>query len=704
VILSRGQNVWRIERASRGAILIDGACYFGALRESLLKARSSIFILAWDLDSRVRLVGESGRADDGLPENFVDFLSALVEREPNLVINVLLWDYSMLYSLERDPVPVSWLQWRTPKRLRFCLGDDLPAGAAHHQKLIVIDDVVAFCGGLDVTIRRWDTCEHMPKNPQRIDPAGDPYPPFHDVQALVEGDVARALGELARERWSRGACERTPPAKSGGDAWPESVAPDFRDITVGIARTLPLSDEHEEIREVERLYLDSIARAERSIYIENQYLTFTKFAQALSARMREVSELEAVFVMPKGLKSWLEAGAMELGRARFLATFAEAGLCERVQFLHPAVERGGTRADVMVHSKVMVVDDVLLHVGSSNLNNRSMGLDSECDLAIEAQSAQERAAIRRVRDKLLAHHCGRAGGDLIPASGSARSLVEVAARAGCNGHSLQPIAPPLLPDAESAAILAEIGDAERPIPLPVFVRDFVGERPPARRVGKIAKLIGIALVVITLVLAWRLTPLADFTDPERVRRWADALAEMDGALVFVVGAFVLGSLIAFPVTLMIAATAATFGPVFGFLYAALGALVSGVVTYFLGVWLGRGTLDALAGPRINRIRRSIRRRGVLAIATVRLLPIAPFTLVNLVAGASRIPLSHFVLGTAIGILPGLTVMSLLGHQIFNVMTQPTLGNTVLFILGVIGWVALSVGMQALMLRTRRAKP
>jgi uncharacterized membrane protein YdjX (TVP38/TMEM64 family) len=465
---------------------------------------------------------------------------------------------------------------------------------------------------------------------------------------------------------------------------------------------LPLSDEQEEIREVERLYLDSIARAERFIYVENQYLTVAKFAQNLSARMREVAELEAVFVMPKSLNSWLEAGAMERGRARFLATFADAGLRERVRFLHPVVERGGKCADVMVHSKLMIVDDVLLHVGSSNLNNRSMGLDSECDLAVEAQTAKERAAIRRVRETLLAHHSGTAGENLLLRRGS-RSLIEAVSRSGRNGHSLQPVVAPPLPEVENAAILADLGDVERPIALPIFVRDFVGERPPARRIGKLARLVGVALIVMMLVLAWQLTPLAQFTEPERVRRWAAVLAEMDGAPVFVVGAFVFGSLIAFPVTLMIAATAATFGPLFGFVYAALGALVSGVVTYFLGVWLGRGSLDALVGPRINRIRRGIRRSGVLAIATVRLLPIAPFTLVNLVAGASRIPLTDFVLGTAIGMLPGLTVMSLLGHQIFNVMTQPTLGNTVLFILAVMSWVALSIGVQALMLRARRAK-
>ena len=199
-------------------------------------------------------------------------------------------------------------------------------------------------------------------------------------------------------------------------------------------------------------------------------------------------------------------------------------------------------------------------------------------------------------------------------------------------------------EVESPAILAEIGDAERPIALPAFVRNFVGERPPARRVGKLTKLVGIALVIIIVGLAWQLTPFGGFTGAKRLLGWAAALAQMDGAPAFVIGAFVLGSLIAFPVTLMIAATAATFGPLFGFVYAASGALVSGLVTYLLGVWLGREALDALVGPRVSRIRRGIRRRGVLAIAIVRLVPIAPFALVNLVAGASRIRTHGFRAG------------------------------------------------------------
>src|SRR5204862_8140315 len=144
----------------------------------LLKAQSSVFIVGWDLDSRTRLVGESAAATDGYPEGFLDFLIALIEQRPQLLVHLLIWDYSVLYALEREPFPTLSLGWRTPRQIRYCLDDDLPPGASHHQKLVVVDDAVAFCGGLDVTARRWDTANHRPNEPPRIAFAGVPYPPF----------------------------------------------------------------------------------------------------------------------------------------------------------------------------------------------------------------------------------------------------------------------------------------------------------------------------------------------------------------------------------------------------------------------------------------------------------------------------------------------------------------------------------------------
>ncbi len=161
----------------------------------------------------------------------------------------------MLYALERELFPLLSLHWNTPSRIRYCLDDDLPLGAAHHQKIVTVDDALAFVGGFDLTVRRWDNSEHRFTHACRIDPSGEPYLPYHDVQAVIDGKAARALAELVRKRWERGACNRPPPMASPADRWPDSVQPDLTDIDVGIARTYPAVDDEPEIREVEALSL-----------------------------------------------------------------------------------------------------------------------------------------------------------------------------------------------------------------------------------------------------------------------------------------------------------------------------------------------------------------------------------------------------------------------------------------------------------------
>ena len=156
-------------------MLIDGANYFAAARSAMIKAHHSILIAGWDIHSQTRLVGPPGKADDGYPETFAEFLTALVEERPQLDIRLLLWDFSLLYAAERDPFPTMSLRWNTPHNIRFCLDDCVPIGSSQHQKLVVIDDAIAFSGGLDLTIRRWDTSSHRPNDPLRVDPNGEPY-------------------------------------------------------------------------------------------------------------------------------------------------------------------------------------------------------------------------------------------------------------------------------------------------------------------------------------------------------------------------------------------------------------------------------------------------------------------------------------------------------------------------------------------------
>jgi uncharacterized membrane protein YdjX (TVP38/TMEM64 family) len=377
-----------------------------------------------------------------------------------------------------------------------------------------------------------------------------------------------------------------------------------------------------------------------------------------------------------------------------------AGLSDRVRLLYPQVRQGDYTIDTMVHSKVMVVDDGLIRVGSANLNNRSLGLDTECDLAFEAQTPGHRQAIAQLRDRLLGHHCGVAAENVAAKLAQCGSLIETALALRCRGHALVPVD---FADENPGAVspLENFADPERPIELPAFVERFVGKRPPARRLGRFAKPLALALFVVALILVWQFSPLSTWLDFGIIRSVLDEIADMPGAPFFVIALFVAGGVMVFPVLLLIAATAATFGPWLGFVYAGAGALASALVTYGLGVLLGRQAIDGLLGPRLNRIRRSVARRGVLAVAAVRMVPIAPFTVVNLVAGATRIPLADYLLGTILGMAPGLILMSALGHQIFNMITEPTLSNMLLLLVALLTWIGLTIGVQALLIRSRR---
>ncbi len=689
-LLRKNRNVWRVERAERAAVLVDGAAYFGALRQSLLRAEHTVYIVGWDIDSRTRLVGPTCKADDGFPETLAEFLSALVERRPSLTINLLLWDFSVLYALEREIFPALSLSWKTPDQIRFCLDGHLPLGCSQHQKIVVIDDSVAYSGGLDLTIRRWDTSDHALSNEHRRDPSGQSYRPFHDVQALVDGAAAKALGDLVRERWRQARCAEPERPAAASDCWPASVTPDFTDVEIGIARTIPGCNGRSEVREVERLFIDMIDSAERTIYVENQFMTSEAIARRLAQRMRKKRGLEAVLVAPDTPETWIESHTMRNGRIRFRNILEEAGVFGRVRLVHPEVREGEETASTMVHSKVMVVDDRIIRIGSANLNNRSMGADTECDLVIEARSASQRAAITRVRNRMFGEHCGATESDVAELLDDTQSLTEVADILSRNGHALRPIDDGE-PDAREKAYLETLADPPRPLDW----RSLPG-------IGGVAKFAVAGIVLIALTLAWQFTPLSAFADAASLQTMIGSIAQSYWAPLAVLLVFVLGGLVAFPVTILIAATAASFGPWTGFVYALVGALTSAIVTYGIGAAVGGESLTQVLGERLNSIRNKIARQGLFAVAAIRLVPIAPFTLINLVAGASGIRLWHYVAGTVLGLLPGLVVMSLLGSQIVRLISSPSPREIVTVVLLVAVWIAMVVGAQAAVSKYGRA--
>ena len=670
-ILAPGRNCWRIDRARRLRFLVDGAEYFTAVRRAIAQAQRTIFILGWDIDSRMRLVPEG--ANDGLPEGLCEFIDAIVARRRTLRAYILSWDFAMLFALEREWMPVYKLDWRTHRRLSFRLDAKHPVGASHHQKVVVIDDALAFVGGFDLTQRRWDTSEHAPNAPGRRDVNGAPYSPFHDIQAMVDGDVARALGQLARERWRRAVGRRARPLRAAPEnaPWPEDYSVDIHDVDVAIARTEPPLDGEPGVYEIRRLHSDMIAAAQRYFYIENQYFSSSVIGNSIAERLSEPGGPEAVVVAPRRESGWLEETTMGVLRARLHRRLKAADAEGRYRMYCPHLPHLATSC-LNVHSKLLAVDDDVLTIGSANLSNRSMGFDTECNLAIEAAGdVRLRDAIAGIRNRLLGEHL-----DIEPARVASEidkrdSLIAAIQALRGEGRTLQPMDPAVTPDIDALVPPEAVIDPERPVDPDELVAQFVpreATRPAANRLVRIAALV---LVLAALAAAWRWTPLREWLD---LNLLVDIANRLDALSPFtplaVILAYVIAGLVVMPVTVLIAVTGIVFGPVLGTLYAIAGALASAAVTHALGRRLGRNTVRRLAGARLNRISKRLARRGMLAVAVVRMLPIAPFTIVNVVAGASHIGLRDFLLGTLIGMLPGILATVVFVDRILEAMRNP----------------------------------
>lgn len=661
-IVEPGRNCWRRSPVYRAAVLVDAENYYRAFRSAVLKARRSIHIAAWDIHTRAPLL--KAPAADSWPIELGRFLEAVLADRPGLTCNILLWDVPLFYATDRELMPT--MKFGRRGRCRVHLDSALPIEAAQHQKVVVIDDRLAFSGGLDITQARWDSRAHLPHEPRRALVNGRTYPPFHDVQMLVDGPAAADLGDLFRERWLRATGEALPRVPiAGHDPWPQGLRPTFRDTFVAIARTVAPYDGWPGAREIEQLILDAFAAAERWIYIEDQYLTSIVATEALASRLAQRSGPEVVVLLPHDWTGWLEARTMGEGRAQAIRQLRQADAWGRLTILYPCVGEG---VDVKVHSKLTIIDDRLLRVGSANLANRSMGLDSECDLVVEADGDEAvRLGIEGVLHDLLAEHLGVAphtvartiaesGGSLV---GTIKALGE-ALGGGLRG--LRSLDPPSLPIAgdgviEESLFVDPIGpfSAER-----LINKLMPGARAPDPR--RVALKVGAGvLLVLLLALMWNLLPPADWLEPRRV------LAELDGvrgqpvAAALTIGAFVVGGLTMVPVMGLISVTALVFTPTFAFAYAIVGSLLSAAAGYGVGYLLGRRIVARLAGRRVNRVGRLIRRHGVTTVFLLRIAPVAPFTIINVASGAARIQFRDYAVGTVLGMLPGITAITVLGE-------------------------------------------
>jgi phospholipase D1/2 len=646
-LLAPGKNCWRVERADRFRCIQDADDYFRWVRQALLAARHSIFIVGWDLQA-VDLVEPA--ANHEAPTRLDAILAHVARRRRHLRCHVLIWGYDVLYTLERDPLLRWRLGWSTPRHVRFGFDDRHPLAACHHQKVIVVDDAIAFCGSIDLTTHRWDTPRHAVDDPRRTTPAGQPYGPYHEVAAMVSGPAAARLGELARERWRTSQNGgRLPPQRAAGleDPWPADAEPDLRNVEVAIARTQPEFCAQPAARECETLLLDAIGAAQRSLYIESQYFTSDTVAQALAARLAEPEGPEVVVVVPRECHGWLERNTMGVFREEVFRRLAAADRHDRLRLVYPMASRGRD-LPTFIHSKVLVADDTVLRIGSANFARRSMAMDTECDLALDGESdSVVREGIRRIRDRLIGEHLGLAGEAVtrgVAEAGSLRAFVD--GRGGAD-RALVRIDVASLGDASVPEAVRAAADPDGP----VAIETVIEAGRPAR---------GTAAVFLA----------------------APSLVPVE-LLAFVCGLFL--------------------GASPGLIVAFAGALVVASLGYAAGRLLGMDRLARFMTRRAWRSLRQVGAAGVRGVAALRLSSVANSGAVQLFCGARGIRFAPYLAGSVLALLPQVVAVGGLGALLRQTLLQPSPGRRLVTLAAILALVASAAVLRSYLL-TRRFGP
>lgn len=192
---------------------------------------------------------------------------------------------------------------------------------------------------------------------------------------------------------------------------------------------------------------------------------------------------------------------------------------------------------------------------------------------------------------------------------------------------------------------------------------------------------------------WHFTPLGELLTPERIAKKLEVVEHSDWAPLYFLAAFILGGLVMFPVTVLSAATAITFPPYKAAPISFTGILLSAALLHWLGARFLRKPVRKMLGKTMRKIEDVLKDRSILTIATLRMMPIAPFTLVNLAAGAMGVKFSDYMLGTALGLAPGLTMMCIFGRQVRAFWNHPTMAKALVGVAIIVAWIGISLILQ-----------
>jgi phosphatidylserine/phosphatidylglycerophosphate/cardiolipin synthase-like enzyme len=365
-------------------VLIDGERAIAEICAGVKRARSHVHIAGWHITPSFLL------DRDGDPTTLRDLLAELAER---VDVRVLVWAGPPLPVFEPKRSDVKQVREELTRgtSIRCVLDARERTMHCHHEKVVVVDDEVAFVGGIDLTSLsgdRWDSDEH----------AANGRLGWHDVAARLRGPVVADVAEHFRARWQEIAGERLPPP---------TPQPPAGSTEVQLLRTVP-DGTYDFVPDGDFGILDTYIRALRSaqrlIYLENQFLWSTEIAELIAEKLEDPPSdaFRVLLVLPARPNNGADTTRGQLGRlleasgdsGRLLATTVH---CRTGEHTHP----------LYVHAKVGIVDDRWLTIGSANLNEHSLFNDTEVNVV----TCDEELA-RRTRLTLWAEHLERSVGEV----------------------------------------------------------------------------------------------------------------------------------------------------------------------------------------------------------------------------------------------------------------------------------------------------
>ncbi|MBC77697.1 MAG: hypothetical protein CME64_16955 [Halobacteriovoraceae bacterium] len=623
-------------------LIICANAYFKTIRQHFEQAQESILICGWSFNMDI-VMGEDGKT-------LKEVLFSLPE---TVKVKILIWDYPIFYVADRDPFIGLSIALQNKSNIHFERFDFHPLLSSMHSKMVVVDNKDLFVGGIDLDLERRDGEYNKSDDPVRVDKDGEVFKPFRDYAFHFKSQNTKKFSSFFDQLWE---------SQAGQKSFLETNHSEGEG-NVLFSRTIPKFKGNPQDRSSFKMHKWLIQNAQDYIYIENQYLTSEKIVELLVEVLKKENGPEVVIVVSYGKMPFIEKMSMGALLTDYVNTLLSNDPHNRLKIYTLFTGDDNEREYVKIHSKCIIADDRYLKIGSSNINNRSMEFDYELDALYVGEKVVEFK--NRIFKTLLGY------GEPIDIRKSIIKTFELAKEK----HNKIVEVKDILHD---KSIMVEYKDY-----LPLDKREMTFfERAGQMFITKKRFVMMNYKIVIGAAMLCLAVLGALYVNPGQVDSFVKAFLStfnVESSLllmgVFFLSYTALGPIF-FPLNAYIFLCGAYLDLGHAFITAIAGALSVASISYWFGAFFGAEIKAESKIEKVKQLKRLLKRNSLLTLVFLRVVPVAPYPLVNMVCGKFRVGFAKYITGTFIGVLPGTTALIFFEKQLIELFQSPSLANII----------------------------